>query len=208
MPMIDTAEVVAARYNISREAQDAYGLESQRRTAAAQQARRFEAEIAPIATRMALTDKATGEVSHRDVTVSQDEGPRPDTTPGRSRFFEAGAWRRQDSDCRQCQPIVRRRVGVRGHGSETRARRRVCSRSARSAASSPQAASLMRWASARSSPFRGSSSGTDSKSPTSTLGIERSLRRAGDLLPRPARHRSAKSSMSMAAQSPWAIPMG
>jgi acetyl-CoA C-acetyltransferase len=81
MPMLDTAEVVAARYNISREAQDAYGLESQRRTAAAQQARRFEAEIAPIATRMALTDKATGEVSHRDVTVSQDEGPRPETTP-------------------------------------------------------------------------------------------------------------------------------
>ena len=81
MPMIDTAEVVAARYNISREAQDAYGLESQRRTAAAQQARRFEAEIAPISTRMSVTDKATGEVSHRDVTVAQDEGPRPDTTP-------------------------------------------------------------------------------------------------------------------------------
>ena len=81
MPMIDTAEVVAARYNISREAQDAYGLESQRRTAAAQQARRFEAEIAPISTRMNVTDKATGEVSHRDVTVAQDEGPRPDTTP-------------------------------------------------------------------------------------------------------------------------------
>src|SRR5947209_16006084 len=81
LPMIDTAEVVAARYNVSREAQYAYGLESQRRTAAAQQARRFDAEIAPIATRMAVTDKATGEVSHRDVTVSQDEGPRPDTTP-------------------------------------------------------------------------------------------------------------------------------
>jgi acetyl-CoA C-acetyltransferase len=81
MPMIDTAEIVAARYNISREAQDAYGLESQRRTAAAQQARRFAAEIAPIATRMTVTDKATGEISHRDVTVSQDEGPRPETTP-------------------------------------------------------------------------------------------------------------------------------
>jgi acetyl-CoA C-acetyltransferase len=82
MPMIDRAEVVAARYGISREAQDAFGLESQRRTAAAaQQARRFDAEIAPISTRMVVTDKATGEVSHRDVTVSQDEGPRPDTTP-------------------------------------------------------------------------------------------------------------------------------
>ncbi|HZW48212.1 MAG TPA: acetyl-CoA C-acyltransferase [Microvirga sp.] len=80
MPMIDTAEVVAARYGIGREAQDAYGLESQRRTAAAQQARRFDAEIAPITTRMAVVDKVTGEVSHKEVTLAQDEGPRPDTT--------------------------------------------------------------------------------------------------------------------------------
>src|SRR5215213_3850369 len=70
MPMIDTAEVVAARYGITREAQDAYGLESQRRTAAAQQARRFDAEIVPITTRMAVVDKATGEVSHREVTLA------------------------------------------------------------------------------------------------------------------------------------------
>jgi acetyl-CoA C-acetyltransferase len=81
MPMIDTAEVVAARYGISREAQDAFGLESQRRTAAAQQARRFDTEIVPISTRMAVIDKGTGNVSQRDVTVNQDEGPRPDTTP-------------------------------------------------------------------------------------------------------------------------------
>ena len=80
MPMIDTAEVVAARYGISREAQDAYALESQRRTAAAQQARRFDAEIAPISTRMAMIDKATGEARPRDITLAQDEGPRPDTT--------------------------------------------------------------------------------------------------------------------------------
>ncbi len=80
MPMIDTAEVVAARYGIGREAQDAYGLESQRRTAAAQQARRFDTEIAPITTRMAVVDKATGAVSHKEITLSQDEGPRPDTT--------------------------------------------------------------------------------------------------------------------------------
>jgi acetyl-CoA C-acetyltransferase len=80
MPMIDTAEVVAARYGIGREAQDAYGLESQRRTAAAQQARRFDTEIAPIATRMAVVDKATGAVTHKEITLSQDEGPRPDTT--------------------------------------------------------------------------------------------------------------------------------
>ena len=80
MPMIDTAEVVAKRYNISRETQDEYSLESQRRTAAAQQGGRFKDEIAPISTSMAVVDKATKEVSFKDVTLSQDEGPRPDTT--------------------------------------------------------------------------------------------------------------------------------
>ncbi|MBN8969294.1 MAG: acetyl-CoA C-acyltransferase [Rhizobiales bacterium] len=80
MSMLDTAEVVAKRYNISRERQDEYSLESQRRTAAAQQAGRFNDEIAPIATSMAVADKATGAVSFKDITLSQDEGPRPDTT--------------------------------------------------------------------------------------------------------------------------------
>jgi acetyl-CoA acetyltransferase family protein len=80
MPMIDTAEVVAKRYNISREAQDEYALESQRRTAAAQQGGRFKDELAPISTRMAVVDKETKQVSFKDVTLSQDEGPRPDTT--------------------------------------------------------------------------------------------------------------------------------
>src|SRR6267154_207548 len=61
MPMIDTAEVVAKRYNISREKQDEYSLESQRRVAAAQQGGKFNDELAPIATKMAGTDKATGE---------------------------------------------------------------------------------------------------------------------------------------------------
>ncbi|MEH2495701.1 acetyl-CoA C-acetyltransferase [Bradyrhizobium sp. AZCC 1678] len=78
--MLDTAEIVAKRYNISRERQDEYGLESQRRTAAAQQGGRFNDELAPIKTRMALTDKATGAVSYQQVTLSADEGPRPDTT--------------------------------------------------------------------------------------------------------------------------------
>ncbi len=80
MPMIDTAEVVAKRYNISRERQDEYALESQRRTAAAQQGGKFSDELAPIATKMAVVDKNTKEVSFKDVTLSQDEGPRPDTT--------------------------------------------------------------------------------------------------------------------------------
>ncbi|MEZ5810120.1 MAG: acetyl-CoA C-acyltransferase [Rhizobiaceae bacterium] len=80
MPMIDTAEVVAKRYGISREAQDAYGLESQRRVAAAREAGRFDDEIAPIETEMAVIDRETKEVSHKQVTLAHDEGPRPDTT--------------------------------------------------------------------------------------------------------------------------------
>ncbi len=80
MPMIDTAEVVAKRYGISRERQDEYGLESQRRVAAARAAGLFDAEIAPIRTRMAVVDRETKEVSHREVEVAHDEGPRADTT--------------------------------------------------------------------------------------------------------------------------------
>jgi len=80
MAMLDTAEVVAKRYNISREKQDEYSLESQRRTAAAQQGGKFGDEIAPIKTSMAVADKATGAVSFKDITLSQDEGPRPETT--------------------------------------------------------------------------------------------------------------------------------
>ncbi len=80
LPMIDTAEVVAKRYGIPRERQDEYGLESQRRVAAAREAGRFDAEIAPITARMAVVDKETKEVSHREVEVAHDEGPRPETT--------------------------------------------------------------------------------------------------------------------------------
>jgi acetyl-CoA C-acetyltransferase len=80
MPMIDTAEIVAKRYGISRERQDEYGLESQRRVAAAREAGRFDAEIAPIKATMAVIDKETKAVSHRDVEIVHDEGPRADTT--------------------------------------------------------------------------------------------------------------------------------
>jgi acetyl-CoA C-acetyltransferase len=80
MPMLDTAETVAKRYGISREKQDEYSLESQRRTAAAQQGGKFKDELAPISTKMGVVDKATGEVSFKDITLSQDEGPRPETT--------------------------------------------------------------------------------------------------------------------------------
>ena len=79
MSMIETAEIVAGRYEVSREAQDAYALQSQQRTAQAQADRRFDAEIMSVTTQMAVTDKESGAVSHREVTISQDEGNRPQT---------------------------------------------------------------------------------------------------------------------------------
>jgi acetyl-CoA C-acetyltransferase/acetyl-CoA acyltransferase len=80
MAMIDTAEVVAQRYQITRDKQDEYALESQRRTAAGQAAGRFDAEIVPLETSMAVVDKATGAVSHKTVSLAKDEGNRGDTT--------------------------------------------------------------------------------------------------------------------------------
>jgi acetyl-CoA acetyltransferase family protein len=80
MAMIDTAEVVAQRYQITRDKQDEYALESQRRTAAGQAAGRFDAEIVPLESSMAVVDKASGEVSHKPVTLGKDEGNRADTT--------------------------------------------------------------------------------------------------------------------------------
>jgi acetyl-CoA C-acetyltransferase len=80
MSMIDTAEVVAKRYYITREAQDAYALSSQQRIAAAQQAGRLGAEIVPLTTRKIVQDKATGETREEEVTLTKDEGNRPDTT--------------------------------------------------------------------------------------------------------------------------------
>jgi acetyl-CoA C-acetyltransferase len=80
LPMIDTADIVAARYGVSREAQDAFALESQRRTAAAQQAGRFDAEIVPMRTQKKVVDKETKAESIEDAFLTSDEGNRPDTT--------------------------------------------------------------------------------------------------------------------------------
>ncbi len=80
MSMLETAEVVAERYKISRERQDEYSLECQRRTAAAIQGNRFSDEIVPFTTRMAVMDKDTKQVSLREITLTRDEGPRPETT--------------------------------------------------------------------------------------------------------------------------------
>ncbi len=80
MPMIETADIVAGRYKISRERQDEYSLESQRRTAAAQQGGKFDDEIVPMETIMAVTDKESGETSMQPYTVTKDECNRPNTT--------------------------------------------------------------------------------------------------------------------------------
>ena len=80
MQMIDTAEVMSRRYQVTREKQDEFALLSQQRTAAAQQAGRFDAEIVPLPTVKEMTDKATGRKWTEPVTLTQDEGPRADTT--------------------------------------------------------------------------------------------------------------------------------
>ncbi|HEY2779312.1 MAG TPA: acetyl-CoA C-acyltransferase [Steroidobacteraceae bacterium] len=78
--MLQTAETVAKRYNISKESQDEYGVRSQQRAAAGQAAGKFKDEIAPMTTTMGVVDKNTGAVGMREVTISSDEGIRADTT--------------------------------------------------------------------------------------------------------------------------------
>jgi acetyl-CoA C-acetyltransferase len=80
MSMLETAETVAARYGVSREAQDAYAAQSQDRTHAAQQAGRLDAEIVPMTTIMKIQNRETGEITEHEVTLDKDEGNRPGTT--------------------------------------------------------------------------------------------------------------------------------
>jgi acetyl-CoA C-acetyltransferase len=79
MPMLDTAEIVAKRYNISRQAQDEYALQSQQRTAAAQEAGKFDDEIVPVTATKAVFNKETKETTFEKVTLTKDEGNRPST---------------------------------------------------------------------------------------------------------------------------------
>ena len=83
MSMLETAEVVADRYGVSREIQDEYALRSQMRTAAAQKAGRFDDEIVPLTTVMEVKNRETGEITSREVTITADECNRPDTTAER-----------------------------------------------------------------------------------------------------------------------------
>ncbi len=80
LPMIDTAEVVAKRYDVTREQQDEYGLQSQQRTAAGQEAGAFDDEIITMNATKMILDRATGDISFGEVELSQDEGNRPSTT--------------------------------------------------------------------------------------------------------------------------------
>jgi len=80
MPMIDTADIVSQRYGVTRESQDEYSLESQRRMASAQQAGKFKDEIVPMTTVMGVIDKESSAIRTREVTIDQDEGIRADTT--------------------------------------------------------------------------------------------------------------------------------
>ncbi len=94
MSMLETAEVVARRYGISREQQDEYGLQSQQRTAAGQEAGAFDDEIVPVTTTKGVMDKETKEISFEEVTLAKDEGNRPGTTAealaGLKPVFEGG----------------------------------------------------------------------------------------------------------------------
>jgi acetyl-CoA C-acetyltransferase len=94
MTMLETAEVVTKRYGISREQQDEFALQSQQRTAAAQEAGVFDDEIVPITVSMGVMDKETKEISFHEITLDKDEGNRPDTTleglSGLKTVFENG----------------------------------------------------------------------------------------------------------------------
>ena len=123
MPMLQTAETVAQRYGISRERQDEYALKSQQRTAAAQDAGRFDDEIVPVTTTMTVKDKETGEVSKKEVTIAKDEGNRADTTLEGLVGLNPVRGPEHIDHRRQRQPAVRRQLGLDPDGSREAERR-------------------------------------------------------------------------------------
>ncbi len=124
MPMIETADIVARRYGIGRDRQDEYALESQRRTAAGQQAGRFDAEIVPLETTKAVVGKGRDEVRHEQVTLRQDEGNRPETTReglaklkpvrGETEFITAGNASQLSDGASACVVMSAREAAARG----------------------------------------------------------------------------------------------
>ena len=105
LPMIDTAEVVARRYKVSREAQDKYALQSQQRTAASQEAGKFADEIVAMSVSKGIMDRETKEISFEDVTLEKDEGNRPETNSEGLAGLKTGS-RRRGYHSRQRQPVV------------------------------------------------------------------------------------------------------
>ena len=159
MAMIDTADIVAERYKLSREYQDEYSLELQRRMAAAQQADKFKDEIVPMKTKMKVVNKETKEESIVDYVVDRDECNRPDTTmeglaklepvKGAGKFITAGN-ATQLSDGAAAVVLMEAKE----------AEKRGLDPLGRFVAWAARAASPTRWASARSSPCRGCWSAT------------------------------------------------
>ena len=205
MPMLLTAENVVRKYKIGREAQDAYALSSQQRTAQAQAEGRFDAEIVPITATMAVVDKATNEVSHKEVTLAKDEGNRPDTTAeslaalapvieggsvtaGNASQLSDGA-----SACVLMEAKLAQQRGLRPLGLYRGMT--VVGNAPEEMGIGPIYAVPKLLASARARRRR-----------HRAVGAERGVRVPGALLPRPARHRSRDNSTSTAARSRSATP--
>ena len=154
MAMIDTADIVAERYKLSREYQDEYSLESQRRMAAAQQANKFKDEIVPMKTKMKVVDKATKAESIVDY-VGRPRRVQPSRDhAGRPRQARAGQGRRQVRHRRQRQPALGRRRRRGADGSQGRREARPQPAGPLRRLGGRPAASPTKWASARSSPCR------------------------------------------------------
>jgi acetyl-CoA C-acetyltransferase len=124
LSMIETADIVAKRYRVSRERQDEFALSSQMRTAAAQQAGRFDDEIVPLKTKKLVTNKDTNESWQEEVTLTRDEGNRPDTnlaglaklTPvmGEEKFITAGNASQLSDGASACVLMERKEAEKRG----------------------------------------------------------------------------------------------
>ena len=131
MSMLETAEIVAARYGVTREAQDEYAVESHRRTATAQQDGRFDDEIVPLPSVMKIKDRDTGEISDKEVTLKADEGVRPGTSL--ENLQQLVPLQGRPADCTGClyhgwQCLAAFGWGVRacGHGSWRSRTTRAC----------------------------------------------------------------------------------
>ena len=201
--MIQTAETVAKRYNISREAQDHYGVQSQARVVAAQAAGRFDKEIVPLASRKAVTNKETGQTLMQDVLLTQDEGIRATT------YEQVSA----------LKPVMEGGCITAGNASQLSdgasacvvmdsklAEKRGCNLWASSVASRSPVASRTRWALARFTPCRVCLSVPASNSPMSACGNSTKPSPCKSCTAATSLASTMTSSTSTAAVSQWATP--